>query len=196
MVEGISIREFARRDGCDKTLVRRAIQGGRLRALEDGRLDPALVGTDWRRANAEAARGDKPGVPTSPVKAERTSPKQAPDPDSKFDAERRKEIALAGLREIDHELARGSIVPIDVAAEMVVAEYAKVRTRLISIAAKVASRAAALRSPAEIQALVAAEINEALEELTLDAGGDEDASARAIRTRGFPVSGSPTRRAS
>lgn len=52
---GISIREFARREGCDDKLVRRALQGGKLKALPDGSLDPALIGTGWRHANRHAA---------------------------------------------------------------------------------------------------------------------------------------------
>ncbi len=52
---GISLREFARRDGCDDKLVRRALKEGHLTALPDGRLDPALVGSGWRRRNRRAA---------------------------------------------------------------------------------------------------------------------------------------------
>lgn len=51
MAQGISIREFARRDGCSDTLVRRAIKDGYLPAFEDGTLNPALVGTPWRKGN-------------------------------------------------------------------------------------------------------------------------------------------------
>lgn len=51
---GISIREFARRDGCNDKLVRRAIQQGRLPTFEDGTLDAVLVGTGWRTSNRRA----------------------------------------------------------------------------------------------------------------------------------------------
>lgn len=47
---GLSIRAFAEKDGCDEKLVRRALQKGRLTALSDGKLDPALVGTGWRKS--------------------------------------------------------------------------------------------------------------------------------------------------
>lgn len=47
----LSIREFARRDGCDDKLVRRAIEQKKLIPNEDGRLDEALVGTGWRKTN-------------------------------------------------------------------------------------------------------------------------------------------------
>lgn len=51
---GISIREFARREGCDDKLVRRALKEGKLKAFEDGSLDPDLVKTGWRRTNRRA----------------------------------------------------------------------------------------------------------------------------------------------
>jgi hypothetical protein len=59
-VLGISIREFARRDGCSEKLVRRHIDRGGIKRFPDGSIDPASVGTGWR----ESARG-------SPLAAER-----------------------------------------------------------------------------------------------------------------------------
>ena len=47
----ITVREFARRDGCDERLVRRAIKRGRLTRGSDGKLDAALVATAWRAGN-------------------------------------------------------------------------------------------------------------------------------------------------
>ena len=63
MAMGISIREFARRDGCSDMLVRKAIKAGRLPALADGTLDPLLVGSGWRKAN----RRGQPKVPPAPA---------------------------------------------------------------------------------------------------------------------------------
>ena len=51
----ISVREFARRDGCDDKLVRRAIKSGKLPADDAGKLDPGLVGTGWRKTNRRGA---------------------------------------------------------------------------------------------------------------------------------------------
>lgn len=55
MKQGISIREFARREGVSDTLVRRALKTARLKAFDDGSLDPNLVGTAWCEANAKGA---------------------------------------------------------------------------------------------------------------------------------------------
>lgn len=57
--EKLSIREFARRDGCDESRVRRGIRSGHLKPLADGNLDAALVGTGWREGNRRrASRAD------------------------------------------------------------------------------------------------------------------------------------------
>ena len=53
--EKLSIREFARRDGCDESRVRKAIRTGHLRRSAAGKLDAALVGTGWRETNRRAA---------------------------------------------------------------------------------------------------------------------------------------------
>ncbi len=54
---GISIREFARLDGCDERLVRRAIKGGSLAIGRDKTIDPALVSTGWRKTNRRRPQG-------------------------------------------------------------------------------------------------------------------------------------------
>jgi len=57
----VSAREFARLDGCDEKLVRRAIKSGKLSASADGKIDAALAGTGWRRQNRRPADGaDQP----------------------------------------------------------------------------------------------------------------------------------------
>ncbi len=52
---GVSVREFARLDGCDDKLVRRAIKAGKLPVLPDGKLDPTLARSGWRKQNRRAA---------------------------------------------------------------------------------------------------------------------------------------------
>ncbi len=53
--EMLSIREFARRDGCDEKLVRKAISAGHLCSSPTGKLAADLVGTGWRRTNRRGA---------------------------------------------------------------------------------------------------------------------------------------------
>jgi hypothetical protein len=51
----VSIREFARLDGCNDKLVRRALDQGKLRFSEGQKLDAALAGSGWRKQNRRAA---------------------------------------------------------------------------------------------------------------------------------------------
>jgi hypothetical protein len=79
----VSIREFARLDGCNDKLVRRAISSGKLKVDADGKLDPALVGTGWRKQNRRADTGQmsapnvRTGVRTKNV---RTKPEKVSAP--------------------------------------------------------------------------------------------------------------------
>lgn len=59
---GLSIRAFAKRDGCTHTTVRRAIKDGKLPILADGSIDPRHVGGDWRRENRRAESGTSGGT--------------------------------------------------------------------------------------------------------------------------------------
>jgi hypothetical protein len=65
----VSIREFARLDGCSDKLVRRAISEGKLRVSDDGKLDRALAGTGWRRTNRRAAEAADNGADTAQMSA-------------------------------------------------------------------------------------------------------------------------------
>ncbi|MGG5811457.1 hypothetical protein [Falsiroseomonas sp. CW058] len=73
MPVGISIREFARREGCSDKLVRNALGAGKLQARPDGTLDPTLVGTGWRHSNRHASppADTSADTPSAPVRTER-----------------------------------------------------------------------------------------------------------------------------
>ncbi|WP_086062237.1 hypothetical protein [Muricoccus roseus] len=77
-VRGISKREFARREGCDDKLVRKAIEAGKLKPFGDGSLDPALVGTGWRHGNRHPVAGaDTPADRSADTPAD-SGPQSAP----------------------------------------------------------------------------------------------------------------------
>lgn len=144
MSQGLSIREFARRDGCSDTLVRRAIKQGRLNTLGGGTLDPALIGTGWRDANAKGAKGASantvaPSVRTSKKAAAPKGPspqtsvptddelaKQAQDiidsgdsPHDYGEALRRKENFLALLRELEYGQKSGRLIELERAERVI-----------------------------------------------------------------------------
>jgi hypothetical protein len=75
---GVSLRVFARLDGCDDRLVRRAIARGSLIANDDGSLDPALAGTGWRKSNR---RADSPKVSADKPKVSADIPLDNLDPE-------------------------------------------------------------------------------------------------------------------
>lgn len=71
----VTQREFAKLAGCDEKQVRRAIASGKLKPDADGRLDPALVSSGWRRpirsSKAVADSADKSKVSAKNVRSVR-----------------------------------------------------------------------------------------------------------------------------
>lgn len=179
---GISIREFARRDGCSDKLVRRALESGHLQSLSDGRIDPALVGSGWRKTNRRGADTpadtadcphfvrthvsavsapvpDAPHAPEIPptavdaVTSEQTELLLRSGLMSLVEAERAKENALALKHIIGARRAAGDVIEIAM-AEAVLFEGAR------------AARDAWLNWPARVGPLIAAELNAAADKVT------------------------------
>jgi hypothetical protein len=95
--DGISIREFARREGCSDRLVRRAVEQGKLHALSNGKLNPDLVGSGWRHGNRHPAAGADTGADTlsavsAPLSA-LSAPAEALEPQPQGGALRRRRRA-------------------------------------------------------------------------------------------------------
>ena len=166
MKQGISIREFARRESVSDTLVRKALKLNRLAALEDGSLNPLLVGSNWREGNAKSAnranQNANPVVRTSakgshaanplPVDGETLEEEAARLLESGGEAShdyaealRRKENYLALLRQLEYEKKSGSLVELEV-AEKILFEQAR------------ASRDAWLNWPTRVGPLLAADL--------------------------------------
>lgn len=139
----VSIREFARLDGCDDALVRRAIKEGKLSVSADRKLDVALVGTGWRRANRKATPAadkgaDKPGKSaTQPIETISAAMALSGLGDEDFvaavlggrfaitgAAEMVKENALAGKHLLQMRKDAGDVVDLEV-AEAVLFEQAR-----------------------------------------------------------------------
>lgn len=204
-VEGISIREFARRDGCNDKLVRRKIASGHLATLPDGKLDPALVGTAWREGNVRggAASADvRMSADTEPTPSAAEKDETAAQVakrlvyeegrvfTSEAEAKRHKESFLALHQELEYDRKIGKVVLIDDVVSAITGEYAIVRNRLLNVASRVAPRAAVLRSAEEVKALIDEEVGLALEELSLDGhgGASPDDLGQSLRERFASVS--------
>lgn len=69
--EGISLREFAMRDGCSEKLVRRGISRGYITRFPDGSVDQKFIGTGWREsARIAGAMEIAADTPMKPVRAQ------------------------------------------------------------------------------------------------------------------------------
>jgi phage terminase Nu1 subunit (DNA packaging protein) len=84
------------------------------------------------------------------------------------EARRVKENYLALTAQLDYDRESGLVVEASVVAAEVGAEYAKVRTRLLSIPAEHAPRVHRLKTVTEVQDALQELITDALEELTKD----------------------------
>lgn len=193
---GISIREFARREGCSDTLVRKGIKAGRLVLGADGKLEAKRVGSDWRAANrapedrpshvapsASAAAAGQEIPPIGGLSTIGAPPAGSPldgmpdDPRawSLAQAERVKEVYLALQRQLKYEIDSGRYVPVDEVVQQVEREYATVRERLLVIPGKLAALLVGLDREA-IETALHGEIVEALGELhdpaVVDRAGD------------------------
>ncbi len=176
---GISAREFARRSDCDEKQVRRAVASGKLRLQADGSLDPALVGTGWRRPTkatrrsadkvkniadkfADTLASESPAVVAARIVTEATALLPLNE------AIQMKENYNALLKQLEYDKESGLVVMADAVLKEVGEEYAKVRTRLLAIPSEQAPRIHRLKTVAEVQSVLQDIITEALEELTMD----------------------------
>jgi hypothetical protein len=177
-----TLSEFAKLRGVSKPAVTKWKQRGLLVLTPDGRVDVAA--SQARLAERpDVYRGGRPAKPPSalsskPPRAEDLShPSQPPpavDPSSWSTAEavRRKEGAVARLRQIEADTAAGLVVPIADIAKAVAGEYAVVRAALLGMPSRLAHRLAAAATPEEAGALVDAEVRQVLSALTADGAKD------------------------
>jgi hypothetical protein len=160
MNNGISIREFARREGVSDTLVRRAVKQGRLRLSEDKSIDPSLgAKPSAPGANTTANRREQVFAPAA---APSDSASRANEESLEERADRlldsgvvdmlpygqaleRKENYLALLRKLEYEEKSGALVSLEL-AERALFEGAR------------AARDAWLNWPARVGPLIAADL--------------------------------------
>ena len=87
---------------------------------------------------------------------------------SHAEATRRKEVYLARCQKVKYEKEIGKLVDVDAAAQVVANEYAKVRSKILAIPTRTATRLSVMKNPAEIKRYLDTEIAEVLNELTFD----------------------------
>src|SRR5690554_160930 len=116
----------------------------------------------WERA-LEAAASGAPRPDTAP---------DGPDSPSLYEAKRRKEAALARLRELEVLEREGQLITIDDAMRPVEALLALVRARLLALPGRIAG--ALPMQPVEALELIEPIVHEAMEDLST---ADEEAAA-------------------
>lgn len=178
-MQGVSIREFARRAGCDDKVVRRKIESGHLARNLDGTINPDYLEIDWRSgaalpADNSASFADSADTVSIEDMANRLMSADGTELWSKADAEKVKENYAARLKQLEYDKESGLVVAIDDVVVAVASEYAVVRNRLLGIGSKVAPTLSVLQSPEEIKAIIDAEVVEALSQLTVDVDGERD----------------------
>ena len=190
MAEAETQAAFARRRGVSKAAVAKWKSQGLLSVTADGLVE--IEESGWRLdARPGTYRGGKTRSQKTAEVAARTVPVAAVEirsdetleaaadrfvaengaPYSHAEAVRVKENFLALLRQLEFDVKSGAVVPIDVVMAGIVEQYARVRTKMLSIPTRVAPRAAMLKSADEVRALIEAEVHQALQELTLDGEG-------------------------
>jgi hypothetical protein len=191
----LTIREFAKREGCDEKQVRRAITSGKLKLDKDGRLNPELVNSGWRRPIKSSKQTSKSQtdekVSAESVRTDasvRTTVRTVEDVDASDtpvqaaakviaalgaqhnlpEAIRIKENYNALLKQLEYEREAGLVVEVADVAKVVGEEYAKVRTRLLSIPSNYAAQVHRCKTISDVNDMMERAIVEALEELTQD----------------------------
>ena len=152
MIHGISKSEFARREGVSRALVDRKLKSGALKALPDGTLDPALVGSGWHAGKRDVA-----------AKAEATTTAAGKIP-PKHESEAAKEFYLSQLRRLEFEEKQGKLLPADEVTKAVTWAYLRVRSKMIAIPNRAAPLVAGATTEAAADVLQRL-VHEALDEL-------------------------------
>lgn len=185
----MSLRGYATRRGVSPESVSKAITAGRLRSsvvLIGGQpkiADAELADREWE-ANTQP-RIDQPRRKAPPTPAIEEEDDELPEGVPAYDVSRavreahaaRREAALADLAEIDVAERNEELVPVDEARSYMIDKFTTVKTRLLGVPSRVASRLPELAS--QVEPVVDALIREVLEELAAedDGDGEEDEAA-------------------
>ena len=127
MGELVSVRAFAKLDGCSEKLVRNAVKSGKLPVSGDGKLDRALAGTGWRKRTRHAdtsADISAPAIDPELSDEDFVAAVLAGQFRGTASAERVKENALAAKHLLAARREAGDVVDIEI-AEAVLFEQAR-----------------------------------------------------------------------
>lgn len=158
--------------GCDEKVVRRKVKTGHIQTLEDGTIDADYLSVDWRSGETLPADNLYDDADNATLRDQARALVDADGAElwQKAEAERVKENYAARLKQLEYERESSRVVEIDDVVVAVASEYAIVRNRLLGIGAKVAPALTAMQLAEEIKSFIDAEVFEALNELSINAG--------------------------
>lgn len=164
MSELLTQAEYAKRRGCSKVAVHKAVKAGRISLTDDGKIDPVKADAQWS-ANSRARAGSEPSAapaPQAPLPPAAKNPIEPAEVPTYQESRARREAAEAELAEIKLQQLLGTLI--DAAA--VKAEWAKqvaaVREGLLNIPARLAPVLAAEADVSKVQASLDAELRNVL----------------------------------
>lgn len=170
----LTVTEYARHRGCDEKAVRKAIDAERITVVErDGRrlIDPDVADIQWARNTRSRVRRD-PGAGASSSQATAStessstvdagSDSEVADTMSYQEASRVLKIEEARLRRIERQEAEKRLTDAADAARAVWTAFRTLRDTVMPLGRRVASKAAHMTDPREIQLMVDAEVRAVL----------------------------------
>jgi len=173
---GLSIRAYAQHRGVSHTAVAKAIKAGRIQVEADGKIDPVKADAQWARntlpsqnlnagASKSAPKVATPTVSTLVSSREAQAPLEtrATAPDYQTSRARR-EYFEAKAKERDYLLSMGQLMRADEVLAAVTGAVATLRQRLESLPDILSPRLAAAQDEAGCRAILADELEHALED--------------------------------
>ena len=155
----MSQAEYARHRGCSKVAVGKAVKANRI-SLVNGKIDPAVADIQWQK-NSRARAGahtsaqlplDAGGGGDEPTKVD----------DYMFNRNRR-EAAEAERAELSLAEDKGQLIRIDAVNAAVAGVFSAARDAWLQIPARLSPQLAAESDAAKVQAMLHAEIHQALQ---------------------------------
>lgn len=158
----LGVREYADRRGVSIQAVQKALRAGRIRKTSTGKIDAASADRDWEANSAATPRtGRAVSMSANPEQPDPGMPEKR----SLAEARRQKEWALAEKHQIEVDVRKGELIERKQVLREQFDTYRAVRDRLLGIPDRLADELAVESDPADIHALLTAEVRHALGEL-------------------------------
>lgn len=179
--EPLSLRGYARHRGVSLRAVQKAVASGRIKTLEDGRIDPQAADEQWTRNTAP--RPQRPTEAANPPLTRNTHHRsELPKPnsireesrepsrlDSAFDFARARAVREnyeARLRKLEFEERSGRLVNRDEIEVAAFNRFRMYRDAMLNIPDRLSAQLAAETDPARVHELLTEEIRRALNEVS------------------------------